>query len=171
MIAIRSIVLTGFVGLIAVPASAQGEGGSPRTQWGDPDLRGVWSYASLTPLQRPASMGEREHYTPEEAAERNESVLRERPAQPGNVGSYNIHWFDRGQVSEDLRTSLIVDPPEWQASVHGGRTGAAGDAAYVPRGPSRGLMARSDELGPVHHLPRRAPAVDWLQQHVPHRAD
>ena len=111
MIAIRSIVLTGFVGLIAVPASAQGEGGSPRTQWGDPDLRGVWSYASLTPLQRPASMGEREHYTPEEAAERNESVLRERPAQPGNVGSYNIHWFDRGQVSEDLRTSLIVDPP------------------------------------------------------------
>ena len=139
MIAIRSIVLTGFVGLIAVPASAQGEGGSPRTQWGDPDLRGVWSYASLTPLQRPASMGEREHYTPEEAAERNESVLRERPAQPGNVGSYNIHWFDRGQVSEDLRTSLIVDPR------------MAGFRSRRPHGSSRRRSVRTEGTIPRTH--------------------
>ncbi len=111
MSAVRSMLLMGCVFLIAVNASAQSAGDPPRTPWGDPDLQGVWSYASLTPLQRPASMGEREFYTPEEAAERNESVLRERPAQPGSVGSYNVHWFDRGRVSADLRTSLIVDPP------------------------------------------------------------
>ena len=111
MSTIRSIALIGVGCLVAVNASAQPRDDLPRTRWGDPDLQGVWSYASLTPLQRPTSMGEREFYTPEEAAERNASVLRERPAQPGSVGSYNIHWFDRGKVSPDLRTSLIVDPP------------------------------------------------------------
>ena len=84
---------------------------SPRTAWGDPDLNGTWSYASLTPLQRPASMADREFYTAEEAAERNLSVTLDQPDRPGDVGSYNALWFDRGQVSADLRTSLIVDPP------------------------------------------------------------
>ena len=39
------------------------------TPWGDPDITGKWSYASLTPLQRPQRLGEKEFYTPEEAAE------------------------------------------------------------------------------------------------------
>ena len=38
-----------------------------RTPWGDPDISGMWSYASLTPLQRPERLGEKEFYTPEEA--------------------------------------------------------------------------------------------------------
>ena len=90
----------------AVTASA------PRTPWGDPDLQGIWSYASLTPLQRPAAMGDRAFYTPEEAAERNLSVTLDRPPQAGDVGTYNRLWFDMGTVSPDLRTSLIVDPPD-----------------------------------------------------------
>ena len=40
-----------------------------RTPWGDPDISGMWSYASLTPLQRPERLGEKEFYTPEEAAQ------------------------------------------------------------------------------------------------------
>ncbi len=90
---------------------------SPRTAWGDPDLNGTWSYASLTPLQRPASMGDREFYTAEEAAARNLSVTLDQPDRPGDVGSYNALWFDRGQVSADLRTSLIVDPPDGRLPV------------------------------------------------------
>ena len=39
------------------------------TPWGDPDISGMWSYASLTPLQRPERLGEKEFYTPEEAAQ------------------------------------------------------------------------------------------------------
>ena len=31
-----------------------------RTPWGDPDLQGVWSYATITPLQRPAALTGRE---------------------------------------------------------------------------------------------------------------
>ena len=83
----------------------------PRTAWGDPDLQGVWSYASLTPLQRPGAMGDREFFTPEEAAARNAGSMAERPHVPGVVGSYNSHWFDKGRVDPSLRASLIVDPP------------------------------------------------------------
>ena len=95
------------------PAAAEGQagGGDFRTPWGDPDLTGTWSYASLTPLQRPEALADREFFTAEEAAERNLAVTLDRPPPPGSVGSYNALWFDRGRVSPDRRTSLIVDPP------------------------------------------------------------
>ena len=95
------------------PAAAAGQagGGDFRTPWGHPDLMGTWSYASLTPLQRPDALADREFFTAEEAAERNLAVTLDRPPPPGSVGSYNALWFDRGRVSPDLRTSLIVDPP------------------------------------------------------------
>ena len=38
-----------------------------RTPWGDPDLQGTWSNATLTPLQRPADLDDKEFFTPEEA--------------------------------------------------------------------------------------------------------
>ncbi len=97
------------VWLALAPIAAQDV---PRTAWGDPDLNGIWSYASLTPLERPDSLDGREFYTEEEAAERNASVLIDRPPVPGQVGAYNALWFDRGEVSSDMRTSLIVDPPD-----------------------------------------------------------
>ncbi len=101
-------LLAGVAVSLSAPASAQ----DFRTPWGHPDLQGTWSYASLTPLQRPASLGEREHYTPEEAAQRNIEVTLDQEPPPGSVGSYNALWFDRGRVSPDLRTSLITAPPE-----------------------------------------------------------
>ncbi len=83
----------------------------PRTAWGDPDLRGTWSYASLTPLQRPGKVADREFFSPQEAAARTAAAWAESPRVPGVVGSYNAHWFDKGEVDPSLRTSLIVDPP------------------------------------------------------------
>ena len=88
------------------------KGTPPRTPWGDPDLQGVWSYASLTPLQRPSDVAGREFFTPEEAAARNTAVTVDRPPPPGDVGAYNASWFDRGTIASNLRTSLIVDPPD-----------------------------------------------------------
>src|SRR5580658_4225167 len=40
----------------------------PRTADGHPDLSGVYSNATAVPVARPANCGEREFYTPEEAA-------------------------------------------------------------------------------------------------------
>ena len=86
-----------------------------RTSWGDPNLQGTWSYASLTPLQRPTSLGEREYYSEEEAAERNIAVTRDVAPPPGSVGSYNALWFDRGSVrasSDGLKGPLARDRAE-----------------------------------------------------------
>jgi hypothetical protein len=82
-----------------------------RTPWGDPDLQGVWSYGTLTPLERPANI-DREFLTPQEAAQRNRESTEDRAPAPGDTGAYNAHWFDRGKVTGDLRTSLIVDPKD-----------------------------------------------------------
>ncbi len=87
-----------------------------RTPWGDPDLQGLWSNATLTPLQRPDVLGDKAFFTPEEAeayvAERIEATNADRTiGQTGSVGSYNDAWFDRGNsIVPTLRTSLIVDP-------------------------------------------------------------
>ena len=113
------VAIVGVVLLVPAGVAGQTTGGeSPRTPWGDPDLQGTWSYASLTPLQRPTSLGDTEFFTAEEAAERNHAVTLDRPDPPGSVGSYNAFWFDRGNVSSDLRASLIVDPPDGRLPTH-----------------------------------------------------
>ena len=40
----------------------------PRTEFGHPDLRGVWNFSSNTPIERPAQYKDREFLTREEAA-------------------------------------------------------------------------------------------------------
>lgn len=106
------VAMLGVVLVLPVPVAGQTDDAAvTRTPWGDPNLQGTWSYASLTPLQRATSMSDREFFTAEEAAQRNYSVTLDQPPTPGSVGSYNALWFDRGEVSSDLRTSLIVDPP------------------------------------------------------------
>jgi hypothetical protein len=100
------------------------------TSWGDPDLQGTWSYASLTPLQRPLRLEEKEFYPDAEAADINAQVVRERPLTPGVVGDYNIVWYDRGSVSSDLRTSLILDPVDGDYAWH--QDGVNGEAIAAP---------------------------------------
>src|SRR4051812_18358266 len=41
---------------------------APRTPWGEPDLQGVWSYATLTPLERPDTQAGKEVLKDEEVA-------------------------------------------------------------------------------------------------------
>ena len=89
-----------------------------RTPWGDPDISGMWSYASLTPLQRPERLGEKEFYTPEEAAQIFANTQQDVADRPGDVGSYNYQWFDRGEISADFRTSLIVEPSNGRLPVN-----------------------------------------------------
>jgi hypothetical protein len=83
-----------------------------RTGWGDPDLQGVWSYATTTPLSKPDSAGDKVLLTDEEVAALADQVARQQDAapRPGDPGTYNNFWWDRGQSMG--RTSLIVDPPD-----------------------------------------------------------
>ena len=88
-----------------------------RTPWGDPDLEGIWTNATLTPLQRPPELASKEFLTPEEAAQfqrsRIEQTNADRPLPPGQVGAYNDVFFERGtSIVRSRRTSLVVDPPD-----------------------------------------------------------
>ena len=46
----------------------------PKTEYGQPDLRGVWNFSSNTPFERPAKYKDREFMTPEEAAEQHKQI-------------------------------------------------------------------------------------------------
>src|SRR6478609_3073468 len=111
-----------FLFAIALPlalAGAAAHAQTARTPWGAPDLQGTWSNATLTPLQRPAELKDKEFFTPEEAkayvlqrikaGSSDENI--EADKQRGNVGAYNDAWTDRGNdIVPTRRTSLIIDP-------------------------------------------------------------
>ena len=114
--------VTAFLMLTALPTVAEGQTTStvPRTESGAPDLRGVWDYNTLTPLERPTVLEGREFLTDEEVAEavgRSVSGLgadyRPPDASQDIESAYNAFWSDTvTNISADNRTSLIVDPPD-----------------------------------------------------------
>ncbi|MCY3965338.1 MAG: hypothetical protein OXG83_09870 [Acidobacteria bacterium] len=123
----RSIpVLAALVFLVATPSLVAQEAAGwtpPLAADGKPDISGVWDFRTLTPLQRPE---DQEATIDEARAAEIETAAVERaraadaPSDPEKrklkagdpVGGYNNFWFDRGaRVVEDLRTSLIIDPP------------------------------------------------------------
>jgi hypothetical protein len=109
--AVAAIVLCGHA---ASDLHAQGPA---RTPWGDPDIEGIWTNATLTPMQRPPELATKEFFTPEEAAQfartRVEQTNADRPLPPGQVGAYNDAFFERGTgIVKTRRTSLVIDPPD-----------------------------------------------------------
>jgi hypothetical protein len=89
----------------------------PRTPDGQPDVQAVWTNATITPFERPASLRDKAFLTEAEAVaiERQATAGRDRDAapSPGDVGSYNQFWFDSGdRVVSTRRTSLVIEPPD-----------------------------------------------------------
>jgi len=111
---------------VLVPALSAGQGhtGSadrstmPRTEWGAPDLQGVWNNNTSTPLERPDEFADKEVLTEEELsafaverqASREDRDSREGRGTEADVSrAYNAHWYPvPGEPIE--RTSLILDP-------------------------------------------------------------
>jgi len=92
----------------------------PLTPWGEPDLQGIWDFATITPLERPKELAGKEVLTAEEAAEFEQRTLQQRNPDRRDGGAqadvgraYNQFWWDYGtKVVGTKRTSLIVDPPD-----------------------------------------------------------
>ena len=118
------VAVFAIVVLAGMPFAAQQ--GAPElepTPWGAPDLRGVWDFRTITPLERPEELGEQERFSSAEAADFEQRTLARRDkdrrtedglsAQADVANAYNQFWWDYGdKLTEDRRTSLIVDPPD-----------------------------------------------------------
>jgi hypothetical protein len=104
-------------GSAQTPESSAAPSAGLKTPWGEPDLQGIWTDETTTPLQRPAKYADKESYTEAERAEldrvRTEVLGRERRAERGTErdvsGSYNNVFVSFKKTGP--RTSLILDPP------------------------------------------------------------
>ncbi|MQA30025.1 MAG: hypothetical protein GEU82_09330 [Luteitalea sp.] len=114
----RGVLALGLVASVAsLDAGGQSRPSELRTAWGDPDLQGTWTGATITPLERPERYAGKPVLTVEEAqaleARARTQNVTERAAAAGDPGTYNQVWFDPSSaVVPDRRTSLIVDPPD-----------------------------------------------------------
>jgi hypothetical protein len=85
---------------------------------GERELQGIWTNATLTPIERPAELAGKEFFTQQHAAEykkrareRNDADRRAGNAEADLAVGYNAVWWDRGtQIVSTRRTSLITDP-------------------------------------------------------------
>jgi len=114
---------------------------APRTAYGQPDLQGIWSNATITPVSRPAKYGDRNVLTKAEAdglekANADQVARADAPTPPDTtVGElknadcgpdgisgfncgYNQGWKDPGtdviDINGEKRASIIVEPSNGQ---------------------------------------------------------
>ena len=107
--------------LVAPLISAQSDV-MPRTEYGTPDFQGIYTFRTITPLNRPRELENKATLTPEEAKEWEDYENRRQnrdliidsvggAGYPPGVISYNEFWYERGiETIADRRTSLIYDP-------------------------------------------------------------
>lgn len=135
----RTTIKTIFSGLVLVCLGACGNQSTksnssdvPLTEFGKPNLRGVWNFSSNTPMQRPARYGDREFLTKEEVEEIHARELARREGGGdafvnSGVGTYDQFWTESLAQGDNFRTSLVVDPPN-------GRLPALVPGAVIQRG-------------------------------------
>src|SRR5262249_53740293 len=96
--------------------SAESAPQAPKTAWGEPDLQGIWTDETDTPLQRSPKFGDKEFFTEAERAEldRQRSAMQggEKRGERGTIadvaGAYNDAFTPKKRTGR--RTSRIVDP-------------------------------------------------------------
>ena len=159
---VAPVALTSYLAAGAQTAPAPYK--APRTVFGQPDIGGYWSNATLTPMTRPAKIKDQAVYSEEEVKKLEDAVVlevkegnaatdpnapaeyrnkatNERPefaAAGGAVGGYNRGWLDPGnavmRVGGQPRTSLITTP---NGNIPPRKTQPTAVAASAPSAPAR----------------------------------
>lgn len=127
----RDLIKFGLIVLVsgAVAASlADDDKEVFETEWGHPDLQGVWNFSTNIPFQRPEQFGEREFLTAEEIADIQarlaaeaeagdqvapDTQMAERGAPSTDerfVYGYDHFWYEMAPIADTVRTSQIVYP-------------------------------------------------------------
>ena len=98
-------------------APLEATGAALKTPWGEPDLQGIWTDETDTPLQRSAKYATQEFFTDAQREEldreRSALLLRDKRVERGTeldvAGAYNAVFMSIKRTG--TRTSMIVDPP------------------------------------------------------------
>ncbi|MDP2285620.1 MAG: hypothetical protein Q8L06_15890, partial [Pseudohongiella sp.] len=133
----RFTVVSLTLGLTLAATSAFAQYQAPRLPNGQPDLQGVWSNKTLTPLTRDRALGDARQLTTEQVAAKEGAQAafveaeyapsdpnREAGAgaQGGNDGNtedgYNEFWKEEGDriqmINGEYRSSIIIEPANGQ---------------------------------------------------------
>jgi hypothetical protein len=133
----RFAAVAGALAVMLLPAvQAQSRRGTakaansiPQTKDGHPDLSGIWTNATVTPMERPSQFAGKPALTDAEAAVFEQAQAQDlkdedgksdgpliRAAGSSGTGGYNALFIDRGnqmaRVDGVKRSSLIIDPPD-----------------------------------------------------------
>jgi hypothetical protein len=124
MVAMTAAVVSAVISASITGTAAQAPAGAPatapvsmlKTPWGEPDLQGIWTDESDTPLQRSPRYASQEFFTEQQRVEldRQRSALigRDRRSERGTeadvAGAYNQVFTPLKRTG--ARTSRIVDP-------------------------------------------------------------
>src|SRR5215203_6630641 len=125
----RSLRSVGLIAALACAGSGDGtvfaqtrstsKPSIPRTPDGKPDLQGAWSFANVTPFERPAALGEKAVLSDDDVAQIEEQAAasskqdegRKRGTAADVNRAYNDFWYDRGtKVAGTRQSSIVVDP-------------------------------------------------------------
>lgn len=174
--AFSSSIKTKLAGACSVIAlfscfAASAEAQTLKTPWGDPDLQGIWTDETETPLQRPARFANQEFFTEAQRAEINAArasmLARDKRGERGTEsdvsGAYNSEFLSVKRVG--TRTSMIVDPPDGRLP---SLTAAARDIAAAEREYRLALLqstetCKNKEPGCAGGKYDPAPAPQWSQ--------
>lgn len=131
-----------LLAMVSVLALAQEPMDIPRTVNGKPDLQGIWTNKTMTPLTRSREFGEsralnldqvarletrRQEFLDAEFADSDPDRVAGAGAQAGDDGNtddgYNEFWKDEGSriqvINGEYRASIVIDPPDGQIPYKG----------------------------------------------------
>ena len=80
-----------------------------RTPWGDPDLQGVYTFSTLTPMERPRELAEKDKLTEAELAALEKQIalriVTDSELSEGDPGTYNAFWTsnEKGRPTDTRR--------------------------------------------------------------------
>jgi hypothetical protein len=102
---------------VTAPAPAPAPKTALKTPWGEPDLQGIWTEETDTPLQRSPKFADQEFFTEAQRAEldkaRSALLGRDKRGERGSeldvAGAYNSEFASVKRTGP--RTSRIADPP------------------------------------------------------------
>jgi hypothetical protein len=89
--------------------------GVPRTPDGHPDLQGIWTSGTATPLERPDDLAPGERLNEAQAAtleQRAADFRSHKSTKPGDVGHDNEAFLDVQKVLPTMQNSLVVSPAD-----------------------------------------------------------